>query len=390
MKQTQLAVIRKLHIDYDLKYQGSDLIFDVELSELLLARLNRAEIEFTVDINNIFVRQSLYVIRMGEYACIKIAKDDLVCAKYIYKDWTDFLRFQVNRTICPEFFLILSDDLFYDGGKVKNNSILNHYNEVCKLIFLLVDTADHREGDFSLGIESVVYLHKSKLYIPTTYKLESLDESLDGISVLLANFKDELHREHKVSILKEVLSSLLGNVPEAGRFAYLLKHFGEFSTRFTENYQLFVSEFSFDSVRVEYEEKKRDYIIKLNDVLASIQTKMLGIPVSLAFLSLKAERVKANEIIGTGHYALLAGVVIYCLMMFFMIVNQQHTLKHVKDEYTSLINRLKYKHPKQHDKIEKVVVLLNNRALFLEITLYFFHVLTAALLLFSLCALYCN
>lgn len=381
----QLEAIRKLYSAYECCYHDETFVFDIVLSDVVLNLLAEHEIEFTLNVDGKYIRESFYQNQIGKRGSISIEKDSLYCGRNIYVSWDDFFEFKANLLVCPDFFWIIADDLFFHKeiqSEIKS-SIFNNYLEVCSLINLLIKLSDYQDKLSDDVVESVIFLHKSKLEVPTWYKFSELAEGLDGISVVLSMFHDELHREHKVSIFKEVLYSLLSNVPKDKRLEYLFEHFGEFSTRLTDNYQLFVSEFSFDSVRAEYEEKKRDYIIKLNDVLASVQTKMLGIPVSLGFLSLKFDSNKVDNVVISDHIALSAGIVIYCIMMFLLIINQFHTLNAVKDEYRSLMRRLKFKHADQHDKIKGIVENLDGRYRFQWWTLLFFNVVTI-LLLFSL------
>jgi len=180
--------------------------------------------------------------------------------------------------------------------------------------------------------------------------------------------------------MKEVLYSLLVNVPERDRLQYLFSHFGEFTKRVNENYQLFVSEFSFDKVRREYEEKKREYLVKLNDVFSSVQSRMIGIPVSLALTALKLSG-SVDDLSLTSNLLILMAVLIYSVFIFIMLANQSHTLNSIKDEYTSQMKRMKHHFADQYDKIEDIQRELNKRYTFQKGTMWFFIVLTILLIL---------
>lgn len=381
-KVMQTEAIRSLCKNY--KFDFDDDVFNINaaLSDDLLDLLKGSAIEFTLRSDGKNIRQGRYFEQMGKQVEISIRRGALNCEGNIYGTWEQFLEFKANLFTCPDFFWIISDNIFFnkEENNIPTSDVFKHYLDACSFIELLIKVSDYQDRLSDDVVESVIFLSKSKLEIHTCYELSELANGLDGITVVLTMFSDNLHLEHKNCILKEVLHSLLSNVPETGRLKYLFEHFGEFSTRLTDNYQLFVSEFSFDSVRSEYEEKKRDYIIKLNNVLASVQSKMLGIPVSLAFLSLKYDSTKVDNVI-SDHIALSAGIIIYCVMMLLLIANQFHTLTAVKDEYNSLMGRLKYKHAAQHKTIEGIVDNLDIRYNFQWRTLAFFNFITYALLL---------
>ncbi|TOH25031.1 hypothetical protein CGI85_24020, partial [Vibrio parahaemolyticus] len=147
------------------------------------------------------------------------------------------------------------------------------------------------------------------------------------------------------------LYDFLKSVQKDRRFEYLLTHFGEFSAQVIENYDLYVSEFSFDDVRLEYQEKKRDYMLKINETFSSIQTKALGIPVSLAFVALRLSTSKTGDVTEATNMLLFASAIVYGLMMWLLIQNQKHSLKSIETEYKGQINRLKKEYPEHHAKI---------------------------------------
>lgn len=301
----------------------------------------------------------------------------------IYWDWDKLFEYKPNITLVPNNFFILSDRTIHPREPV--SSKVKHYHDVCKIINLLISRSDHTLSLTNTIVKEVIFLHKCRIEIPIDFTAKVLDEGLDGISIVNALFEDLSHKEQKTSILKEVIYSLLSNVSKAERLQYLLSHFGEFSKRLNENYQLFVSEFSFDDVRKEYEESKRDYFTKLNDVFSSVQTKMLGIPISLALASLKMSSI-VDDISFWTNFLLALSVVIYSSMMIMLIKNQKHTLNAVKNDYESQMSRLKH----QYEQIKDIQEDLNKRYDFQKICLNWFYVVTACLFFLVLALFFWN
>lgn len=305
----------------------------------------------------------------------------------IYWSWQEFLSYKPNLFSVPENFLIINENVISPCENISGR--LKHYLDVNSLIKLISEYADHSINLTDKIIEELVFLHKTRLEIPIIFTSESLGEGLDGISVFSGLFEDKSHKDQKTSILKEVLYSLLSNIPKLERLEYLFIHFGEFSKRFTENYNLFVSEFSFDEVRKEYEESKRDYFIKLNDIFSSVQTKMLGIPISLALASFKMSSI-VDDVSFWTNLLLVISIVIYTSMMVMLIKNQKHSLESIKSEYTSQMARLKHQYAKQYEQIKNIQTDLDTRYKFQKSCLNWFYAMSSTLFVLILALFFWN
>lgn len=331
-------------------------------------------------VNGIYVEFEELNKNIGRKAVAKIDTIDFKeSGLNVYSSWTEFLSYKPNLTTVPDNFLILSDgSIFPDKepiGKIK------HYIDVCNFINLLISYSDHAHHLTDKIVQSVIFLHKSRLEVLISYTPDNLGEGMDGISIVENLFDDKSHRDQKVSILKEVLYGFLINIEESKRLEYLIINFGEFSKRLNENYHLFVSEFSFDNVRQEYEESKRRYLTDLNSVFSSVQSKMIGIPISLAVASLKMSTI-INETTFWTNVLLLVSIIIYSAMMFMLIKNQKHTLTAIRKEYESQMNRFKHQYAEQYDEIEEIHENLNERHKFQNSSLNWFYVMTTILIIF--------
>lgn len=384
MTNIELLLALKLLIrDFEYRVVDAAIEIEFEVTSEIVARIIEFEdtgIKFdSFLIGELFVDLDELSEKSGHMVTGKISLITLKSQGLnVYLGWREFLDYKPNLTKIPPNFLILSEGIVYPNeypcGKAK------HYKEICEFLKVLISNADHTESLAENVIKGVIYLHKSRIEIPLIYAENCLGEGLDGISVILAMFNDGSHLDQKNSILKEVLYSLLINTQQSDRLEHLLTNFGEFSKRLNENYQLFVSEFSFDDVRKEYEEKKRDYFSKLNDVFSSVQVKMLGIPISLALASLKMSAIVDDVTFWTNLFLALS-IIIYTVMMFMLIKNQKHTLSALKNEYESQMARLKHQYSDQYDEIVGILSELNTRYDYQTTCLNWFYVMTAALFL---------
>ncbi|MEY8198614.1 MAG: hypothetical protein RPS47_05185 [Colwellia sp.] len=385
-KLALLTKLKDLNREFSFAKNDDGYEFSVTISSNTIIQLTDC-IESGIPIsafllNEMYIELADLSTKIDSTVKVQLSSEELNKKKLsLFNEWDDFLSFKPNLLHPPESFIILQEEVVYPSNSVDGK--LKHFFDISNFLHLLNDNADHSTKITSKVIDELVFLHKSRLDIPIILPTDCLNEALDGYSIVDSLFKDDSHTEQKSSIFKEVMYGLLINIPEKDRLSYLLLNFGEFSKRFNENYQLFVSEFSFDDVRKEYEENKRDYLTKLNDIFSSVQTKMLGIPISLAIASLKMSSVVDGISFWT-NFLLAISITIYSIMMFMLIANQKHTLSAVKSEYQSQMTRLKHQYSEQYESIKKIQSELDTRHDFQKNCLNWFYVMSAALFILIL------
>ncbi|MBU2869650.1 hypothetical protein [Colwellia sp. E2M01] len=363
--------LQQLSEKYPLEIDGQFLSIELEVTDDCWTKLPESLKIDSVKVNNLYIDLSELQKHKGKIALIKFVKP-----QGIFHSWKEFLDFKPNLIKCPETFFLLDDNVIYPTNVIEGET--KHYLSIIKLVEILIEHADHTENLSDLVVDKVTYLHKSRIDIQMLFDKHDLVDSLDGITAICSYFDDNSHKEQKISILKEALFGLgIANNSE-NKLSYLIKNFGEFSKRFIENYNLFVSEFSFDEVRKEYEEKKRDYFIKLDEIFSSVQSKMLGIPISLALASFKLSTI-VDEKSFWANLFLSISIIVYSAMMIMLIKNQKHSLKALKSEFTSQMNRLKHQYSEQYEKIQDMITDLDNRHDYQKSCLNWFYVMCCTL-----------
>lgn len=271
-------------------------------------------------------------------------------------DFDEFLERNNTYSSIPSEYYIIDESLY--NKRDGDNAKIKAYEDIVKFIKLMILICDHeiKKGDRVIG---VVFLHKNRIEIKTEYKQCDIDIPLDGLLILEELFGNGEHIEQKKSLFKETLSTFLSPVKN-DRLSYLLKNFPNFAKEFNENYHLFVSDFSFDEVRCEYEERKRGYLIGLNNILSSVQTKMLGIPVALAVAAFKLNSIVSFESF-LASLLIILSVACYWIMMWILIRNQRHSLDSMKEEFQGQMNRFQKQYPKQYTEIISISNSLNER-----------------------------
>lgn len=280
---------------------------------------------------------------------LDLVKNSGLC---FFSSWNDFLKYKINLSVVPSFFYIVeSGDLYIEGSEGNENPNIRCYLDTVDLIYCLDKCRDHFE--IAASKEKIYYfLYKSKIVIECKYSYDDIKHGIDGITTIKSWLEEEEHAEQRISIFKSSLYELLKNIDDDSKFSFVVKNFGAFSKRVIEDYNLYVSEFSFDKVRLEYKEKKREYIVKINDTFNSIQTKALGIPVSICLVALKNSSSATLTNSPSSDFLIYCAVYIYAIMMFLLIVNQMHSLLTIRDEVKDQEKRLKNEFYKQYDDIK--------------------------------------
>lgn len=265
-------------------------------------------------------------------------------------------------TAAPETLYLIDEDVIVPPDAPGPSD--NNYLQAVALAALLAHQADHE--DRAGGRPRLIFLHKVSLAIPIVYTAEDLVEPIEGLLSLQELLSSSEHREQKRSILKATLHDLLAAEKEANRFRRLLGHSKELSQTFRERYQLFVCEFDFEEVREELEEKRRDYLARLNSTFTDLGAKLLSIPVAFYLAVTKMAPLPAAgsafEAVVLNSVVTLA-VVTVSVYILMLMNSQQHTLTATTEEYTALLNRWRerLKFPEQLEAVVRTGAALDRR-----------------------------
>lgn len=275
---------------------------------------------------------------------------------HFFISWKDMLRIKKHLINPPQHYYLIIHDV---SSKDESNTHVNHYKKISSFLNLLIQHSELPEHS-NKGVNDIVFLHKNRLDISPSYCESDLEFELDGFSILNSLLSSDEHKEQKSRMFKEALNNILVNIDRKNRLRYLLQNFASFSASFADNYNLFVSDFSFDKVREEYEEEKRKYISSLNESFSSVQTQMLGVPISLAVASFKFEPFTDTKLI-ISNIIIMMAIGLYCFFTYALIDNQHNTLDALRDEYKSHFGRLESQYNQQYEKIKDAHIQLNNR-----------------------------
>jgi hypothetical protein len=167
-----------------------------------------------------------------------------------------------------------------------------------------------------------------KLEITGEYDARDLT-ALKGFPILRDEFFDSnTHAQQKASIVKTVLIETFQGEPRV-RLGDVLRRFDSILSNTESNYELYVSEFSFQKIKNQIEQEKFDLTAKLNKVFSDIQNQLLAIPAALVLVGGQMERTGAWSL---KNLFIWLGALVFSKLMDLLISNQRHTLDAIKHE----------------------------------------------------------
>lgn len=281
-----------------------------------------------------------------------------------------------ERRISPpaRFYLEETDTVFpQDGDNLPD--MLARYIEATDLFNALEDVADDVR---QLGGEkTLVFLNQHKLELTADYAAIDLVD-LDRLDYFKREFIDsDIHTQQKHTILRTELFSIF---PKETRvpLSSLMGRFQDFVDHVEKSYQLYVSEFSFQKIAAEVEERKLEYTTKLNKIFSDIQNQLLVIPAALVLVG--GQMKDANEWLFP-NVLIWLGSLVFAVLINFLIKNQRHTLEALKDEISRQWSLMKNRHSQAANLFSSAYTQLDDRYKHQRCLLRVIDVLVAASLL---------
>ena len=265
----------------------------------------------------------------------------------------ELLEAPTRQRSAPKEFYIADIKYRHPQDQDRAPRAVAQYINAAKFVTVLTGLADHSDRD------KAIFLHGSKLEIKLHYGEADL-KALDGLQEFIRDFVDaDIHKEQKKTIIKSVLFEMLkAHEIEKLTVPCLLQRFGDFRDRVGSNYQLYVSEFSFEKIREQVEKEKFEFTIKLNKSFSDIQNQLLAVPVALVIVG---SQMKSETELTLSNAAIWLGSIVFAIFMSLLIRNQRETVKAIKAELDSQWKSIKSKHLLVGEKLEVHYSQLKNR-----------------------------
>ena len=273
-------------------------------------------------------------------------------------------------------FISSSNTYAFDETSDVQNEIgeVKHYLQIYSIWKQLKKYCDHA-GTTS----EMTFLYRKKISLKAEYYQSIFKQEFDGLerfSKILSDLDDDSHKEGKNHILQNTLVTVLGDIDESKRFEYLLTHFTKFTSKFDDAYHAYVVGFSFDKLRKEHEERYREYMVKINDLVSSSLIKALMVPGALYLTATRTQSIQTTKNISDSvgnvsniavtptleasvvNLGIAAAAFFICLIYWWILSNESNSIDAVEVEYKSLMDRLKDKSPDASKTIEGFVGVL--------------------------------
>ena len=277
--------------------------------------------------------------------------------EFFYDTWQNAIS-QIPIAKGKEFFFVLEDNTYInieaqnkadltisnkESNKVKYITINKLYTEVFNKF-----KSSEKQG-------KPLYIYANQIHeVNLCYKAETLKKfCTESANKLINLLQEDGHKEQKTNIFIKNTVKFIKKEKKQNDFDYILQNIKVFFKDINNDYQLYVSEFSFEEVRDQLAEKKNKYIEsvhkKLNDIfyiIISIPAAGLGIAWNM---SGSANSNPSNLML----ILIAVFIIIYSYTINIILKNQQESLKHIKNEYDGYFRRAAEK-IKNHQEAKKI------------------------------------
>ncbi|QRX82263.1 hypothetical protein [Glaciimonas sp. PAMC28666] len=228
--------------------------------------------------------------------------------------------------MAPHNLYIAQTDEMISVSEAPISESAKNYFATLKAVALLKHVSDFE--DMSTGSLKLVFLQREKFEIPIYFDALNLN-CLTEVDGWLSMLSDDAHKEQRKVIFRTVVLDALKQIDIRLRFIKFLELFSELYQRFQDNYQLYVSEFSFEKILGDVTEKKLDYILKFNKAFSDIQNQLLAIPVAVVLVGGQLEH---HDHLMVKNVVIFLGIFVFSLLMSMLIRNQVDVLNSIAHE----------------------------------------------------------
>jgi hypothetical protein len=281
-------------------------------------------------------------------------------AKVIMPSLTHLLHYQQGLFLNapPAEYFLLEEE--YATGDAVVPEVVQAYQRVPKLINIIEVVADVILGE-GTAHPTFVLLSGKRMDLTTNYSTEVLlrfpaIESIDSLSVEL---QSNPFTEAKKGLFKKVLMRVLEATPQQRRFAELAERFDAVRQAFAADFDLYTTEFNFEKVRESFEQKRLSFVLQLNSATSDLLNKLLAIPVGQGLI---VSQLKSGNSSIVGNSALMLGSLVFAAFAVLLIVNQQQSLKQIRQEIEVESVALASRFPQLYGRLQEMFKVLRRRA----------------------------
>lgn len=261
--------------------------------------------------------------------------------EFIAKDVEDYLEYyNFKHQSAKKIFLTDSRNIL--DNKTVSGETLENYLSVLNLLSFIESVSDHSSVKNSTK-NYLIFYGTEKISITSEYNSETLasvNNLKDVVGEIAKSINSAPHKDTKKSLIKKAIIDIVKSEPESKRLEKLISEIVKIKNNFTSNYEIFISEFSFDTEKEKLDEQKQSYIIKINELLSGIHGKLFAVPASVIIVAgqMKSPSEPDYELANS---IILIGSLLFSLFMWMLTANQLHSLRTIEDDFDNKENRIR-------------------------------------------------
>jgi hypothetical protein len=238
-----------------------------------------------------------------------------------------------------EFTVWERSDAFHSG-----------YAAACALLDFLKSKAevwDTTGQRFFLVDQQAVEIPLASYSPPQTVNLPAL---LPAITRFLDS--EHLDADARWAFFRKASLRLLRDLPKEKRLGVLIENLGNVFDRAQQDHSLYLERFSFEDLLKSFDEKRLKFVGDLNQVLGSIQTALVAVPIGFFLI---AEKFKPTVGWAGQNIILAVGGLVFFALVFVLSLNQGKTLQGIKLALTDFETEQKKRVTDKSDRLQKLL-----------------------------------
>lgn len=236
----------------------------------------------------------------------------------------------------PKNYYIKSIDFYCNDDSIPKH--IQKYRSYISFISFLTSIATYVDESLGRSIfinEGRVYTVSMKAQL-SIHELESLDfDYMESLKQTLIN-NDDAYLDNRKSLFFEALGECINDTKDAN-IAFVIKSIKSIAQAYDKRVKVFLSNFSYDKIINQLKTMQVEETGKIHKVFSDIQNHALALPIA-SFLAISQMREFSKTTDLVVNTFILAGVIIFVLIMSFLLWNQFLTLWTIE---TELKNRQK-------------------------------------------------
>ncbi|MGK0255309.1 MAG: hypothetical protein ACI9OE_002838 [Mariniflexile sp.] len=264
---------------------------------------------------------------------------------------------------------IITPPKYYEIYDDKVNDDAYTYKKLCEFIKICIEN-DVLEKHHNVDT-LVLFYSNTKVVIPCKSINTNFNKDLGkNLNNLIEKFNSDKHKADRIHMLRSSLFAVLNNCQESNRLNHLLENSVNFVKLFEQNYDLFMSEFSFDSEKETIFTAKREFLLKLSQLISGIQGKLLAIPLSLV-LVLGQMKTKPEDNPLLVNTLIMVSALVFTVIMLIILISQLTSIAAIKSEVSSKKERFELELSNLYQEVKIAFDSVLSQCLYNKLFIYF-------------------